>query len=147
MECELCFLGCTSLSSTSLITIFTGGLLTEFSDASLRDLRNDEERVMKDECRFTPSPLLPNKCFRRLWSLFGEGRGRRRFLCAKSINQNVLTFPFPFKKKNNKSEKKKPTKGRTQLALNSSLFSKRSRTSWQRRHFAPSLRIPEMDRA
>ena len=69
-----------------------------FADASLRDLRNDEERVMNDDCRSTSSPVLPNKCFRRLWSLFGEGRGRVRLLSAKSISQNVLTFPFPFHK-------------------------------------------------
>ena len=66
---------------------------------------------MQDDCRSTPSPVLPNKCFRRLWSLFGEGRGRDRFLCAKSINQNVLTFPFPFKKKKNKSKKTKTYRG------------------------------------
>ena len=126
IECELCFLGCIWLSSGSSITILTGGLLIEFADASLRDLRNDEERVMKDDCRSTPSPVLPNKCTRRLWSLFGEGRGRGRFLCAKSVSQNVLTFPFPLKRTKTKVLKK--LQRGTQLAVNSSLFSWRSRT-------------------
>ena len=93
------------LSSSSLITIFIGGLFIEFCDASLRDLRNDEERVMKDDCSCAPSPVLPNS-LRWLGNLLGEGSGRGRFLCVKSVNQNVLTFPFPFTKKENKIKTK-----------------------------------------
>lgn len=91
MECVLSFLFSRLLplpTTTTWVGIFVMG----FSEAALSDLRSDEERVKKQGFNPSPSLALLNKYL--FWrSLFGEVGFLR---CSCSINQYVVTCPFPF---------------------------------------------------
>ena len=98
IECVLSFLfsRLLPLPTTTWIGIFVIG----FSDAHLSDLRNDDERVIQEGFNPPPSLVLLKKC------LFGRGLFGETgcLVCSCSINQYVVTSPFPFHKKNNKKQ-------------------------------------------